>query len=115
MKIQIDVRRLDWWFWSISLIAIIAGLAGWQPDGFTLLIGISVLQSIYFAIRTGTVSFPTQVRVVYTIFTVLALFDSSQILYYIILAGTIMVTLFNRCIIARVLILMPWNKGVRLS
>ncbi|MDH5182526.1 MAG: hypothetical protein OEX12_01430 [Gammaproteobacteria bacterium] len=115
MKLQIDVRRLDWWFWSLSLMAIISGLTGWYQDGFTLLIGISVLQSLYFAIRTGTLSFPSQVRVVYTAFTVLALYDPSQILYYALLVGTIMVTLFNRCIIARVLILMPWNKGVSLS
>ena len=114
MNTQIEIKRLDWWFWCFSLISISAGLAGW-PDGYTLLIGISILQSIYFALRTGPVSFPTQVRVVYTAFTVLALYDPTTILYYALLLGTAMVTLFNRCIIARVLILMPWNKDEKLS
>lgn len=115
MKFQIALTRLDWWFWCLSLAAIISGLSGWQADGFYLLIGISVLQSIYFAMRTGLLSFPSQVRYVYTAMTVLALYDSSQILYYLLFAGTVMVTLFNRCIIARMLVLMPWNKGVQLS
>lgn len=115
MTLQIELTRLDWWFWFLSLAALISGLAGWQPDGFILLIGIGVLQSLYFALRTGIVSFPTQVRVVYTALTVLALYDPTQILYYALLVGTVMVTLFNRCIIARVLIHMPWNKDVKLS
>ncbi|MDH5360261.1 MAG: hypothetical protein OEX03_06840 [Gammaproteobacteria bacterium] len=115
MRLQIEITRLDWWFWCLSLLAIISGLSGWQTDGFYLLIGISVLQSLYFAMRAGLFSFPSQVRYVYTAVTILALYDNSLILYYLLLLGTIMVTLFNRCIIARVLVLMPWNKGVHLS
>jgi hypothetical protein len=32
-----------------------------------------------------------------------------------LLVGTFMVTFFGRCIIARVLAMMPWNKGVQLT
>ena len=115
MKLQLDLNKLDWWFWFLTLLAIIAGLAGWRPDGFHLVVGISVLQSIYFALRTGLFSFPSQVRIVYTAFTILGLYDPSLTLYWMLLVGTVMVTLFNRCIIARVLVHMPWNKGVKLS
>jgi len=52
---------------------------------------------------------------VYFVFTVLAFFDPTRILYWMLLVGTVMVTLFDRCIIARVLVRMPWNKDVKLS
>lgn len=113
MKFAIDLKSIEWWFWFVTLIAMITGLAG-IVDGFYVVIFVSVVQYIYFVAQKGGTAFPTQVRLVYGVFTIIALFDPTRIFYWALLVGTIMVTLFNKCIIARVLILMPWNKNEKL-
>lgn len=96
-----------------TLIAMSVGLAG-VIEGYYVVILVSIIQFIYFTALHGFTAFPTQVRFVYGIFTIIALFDPTRIFYWALLIGTVMVTLFNRCMIARVLILMPWNKDVKL-
>ena len=114
MELKIDPKSLQWWFWAITLVAIIIGLTG-RREGFYAVILVSVVQTAYFWTRQGFTAFPTQVRTVYCALTVVALFDPTRLLYCALLVGTIMVTFFDRCIIARALTHMPWNKGVVLS
>lgn len=114
MKFKIDLQSLEWWFWAVTLIAMISGLAG-VPEGFIVVVLVSAIQVVYFWALRGFMAFPTQVRTVYGAFTVIAFFDPTRILYAVLLVGTFMVTFFDRCIIARVLIHMPWNKDVKLS
>ncbi|MDH5632733.1 MAG: hypothetical protein OEZ10_07010 [Gammaproteobacteria bacterium] len=114
MKIKIQVKSAEWWYWALTLVAMIVGLSGFV-EGFYAVIAVSAFQFAVFWFKKGFMAFPTQVRFVYGLFTVIALFDSTRIFYWALLVGTVMVTLFDRCIIARVLIFMPWNKGVKLS
>ena len=114
MKLKIDFKSLEWWYWFITLMAMIAGLTG-IVEGFYVVILVSVIQFVHFTISRGFSAFPTQVRFVYGIFVIVALFDPTQLFYWALLIGTVMVTLFDTCFIARILILMPWNKNVKLS
>ena len=114
MKLKIDLKSLEWWYWFITLIAMIAGLTG-IVEGFYVVILVSIVQFVHFTTSRGFTAFPTQVRFVYGIFVIVAFFDPTYIFYWILLVGTVMVTLFDTCFIARVLILMPWNKNVKLS
>lgn len=113
MKLKIDFKTLEWWYWFVTLIAMITGLSG-VAEGFYVVILVSVVQFVHFMASRGFTAFPTQVRFVYGIFAIIALFDPTRIFYWALLIGTVMVTFFDRCIIARVLILMPWNKDVKL-
>lgn len=113
MKLAIDFRSLEWWFWFVTLVAMVTGLAG-VIAGFHVVILVSIVQFIYFTTRKGLTALPTQVRLVYGIFTIIAFFDPTRIFYWLLLLGTIMVTLFNKCMIERVLIMMPWNKDEKL-
>lgn len=114
MKFQIAPQTLGWWFWAVTLVAMIGGLAG-MGAGFVVVILVSAVQIAYFWALRGFSAFPTQVRTAYFILTVVAFFDPTRIFYAALLVGTFMVTFFDRCIIARVLIHMPWNKDVKLS
>lgn len=114
MKFKIDLKSLDWWYWFITLVAMIAGLSG-RVEGFYVVIFVSIVQFIHFMLSRGFTAFPTQVRFVYGIFVIIAFFDPTNIFYWMLLIGTVMVTLFDTCFIARILILMPWNKNVKLS
>jgi hypothetical protein len=110
MKLQINFKSLEWWYWFVTLIAMIIGFLG-MVQGFYGVIFVSVVQTVHFSVSRGFTAFPTQVRFVYGLFTIAALFDPTRILYWVLLIGTIMVVLFNRCFIATVLKLMPCNRN----
>ena len=74
------------------------------------MIAISAVQFVHFLFKDGFASLTTQIPLVYGAFTVLALLDPSRLLFGVMLIGTIMVTFFDRCTIAKVLLLMPWNR-----
>ena len=114
MKLKIDVKSIEWWFWTITLAFISAALSGWQT-GYIAVMAISLVQAVFIAARTGSVaSFPSQVRIVYFAYTLLGLWTAGRFYFYALLAlGTVMVVLFDRCGIALVLKLMPWNKDAQ--
>ena len=114
MKLKIDFKSLEWWYWFITLIAMVSGLTG-RVEGFYVVILVSVIQFAHFTFSRGFSAFPTQVRFVYALCVIIALFDPTLIFYWVLFFGTVMVTLFDTCFIARVLIFMPWNKDVKLS
>lgn len=125
MKLAINPASREWWYWALTLGCMVIGLAAnymqgeqmvqLSAYGFYGVIIISVIQTIEYIMLKGAAAFPSQVREVYTAFVIIALFDPTRVFYWMLLVGTIMVTLVGRCIIARVLVMMPWNKGVQLS
>lgn len=125
MKLAINPTSREWWYWALTLVCMVIGLAAnYMPGdqmaqlsayGFYGVIVISMVQTIEFILLKGAFAFPSQVREVYTAFVIIALFDPTRILYWMLLVGTIMVTLVGRCIISRVLVMMPWNKVVELA
>ncbi len=125
MTFSINLNSREWWYWALTLVCMVVGLGGnymagdqaaqISAYGFYGVIAISVVQTVEYIARTGAFSFQSQVREVYTVFVIIALFDPTRIFYWMLLVGTVMVTFVGRCIIARVLVMMPWNKGVQLT
>ena len=113
MKFKMDLKSGEWWFWTVTLVLIIAAVAGWTP-GYAAVMLVSALQVVVFAIRSGSpVSFPSQVRIAYFAYTLLGLWEAGRVYCYaLLIVGTAMVVFFDRCGIALVLKLMPWNKGI---
>ena len=111
MKIIVEPKSIDWWFWTVTLILIITAVLGWPPGYYFVMI-ISAIQIIFFGNRFKSfMAFDTQVRIVYFVFTLLGLSETIRLpLYVLLLIGTFMVVVFNRCGIALVLKKMPWNK-----
>lgn len=115
MKFTIQPSKPDWWFWFITLALLIAGFA-WDPLAFQGVAAISLFQILYFTIlRKSLIDFSTQVRIFYALIAVGALFDPTHILFAALIVGTMMVTFFDRCILARILVHMPWNRGIELT
>jgi len=112
MEFKTHPGEVDWWFWAVTLALIIAALAGWSW-GYWLVIVVSGVQVLYFWQRENSLAgFATQVRIVYFGFTLFGLWPQVRpFIYAILLVGTFMVTFFDRCVIARVLKEMPWNKA----
>lgn len=102
----------EWWFWPVTQIFIILALAGWIP-GYNFVAVISFTQIFYFAQKKGSLlAFPTQVRIVYFIFSLLGLWAKVRFpIFIFLLFETIMITFTRRCFIALLLDLSPWNKN----
>ena len=115
MRPVINPGTIDWWFWPIIFVFLLSGMFGW-PQGFYFVIVISAIQSIYFIIKVKSLrAFPAQVRFVYFLFTIIGILDPTRIWYGLMTVSTFMVAFFDKCILARILILMPWNKNVKPS
>ena len=113
MKLKMDVKSIEWWFWTVTLVLAIAAVAGWTP-GYAAVIIVSAAQVLFFSFRTGSpVSFPSQVRIVYFAYTLLGLWEAGRVYCYaVLILGTAMVVFLDRCGIALMLKLMPWNRKI---
>jgi len=113
MKLVVHTDSLEWWFWPIIFVFLVLGMFGWVK-AFYIAILISAFQSIhYIAKDKGLRSFPSQVCFVYLLFTIIGLFDPTRIWYGLMTVSTFMAAFFDRCLLARILILLPWNKDVK--
>lgn len=115
MRLVIKYRHLDWWFWLVIGLSIGAGLAGW-PEGYQVCAVVSAVNLVFYALRERSLTrFMVQVRIVWLAMVLAALWPPLAWLFIPLFIGMVLVVLFDRCGIARMLILMPWNKGVKLS
>ena len=111
------VLKMDlvWWYWAITDVLLIAGVAG-MPYGIEAAIVFNVIQVIHFYTRTSSLSaFPVQVRLAYMALLIVALYPPLFFLYYLIILGTSAMVLFDYCFLARFMSLMPWNHQHRFS
>jgi len=111
MKLKLEFSDPFWWFWTITLIFIVVAIAGWTP-AYNVVIAISALQVVIFLARERSLlAYPTQIRIVYFVWTLTGLWPVIRLPFYILLLlGTIMVVFFGRCSIALMLKYMPWNR-----
>ena len=115
MKLSIKYNEIDWWFWAVIGATIGLGLIG-VDWGYTVALMVSAANLVYFVARDQSlVSFPVQVREVWLVFMLIAMLPGMGWFYVLLFVGMILVVFFDRCGIARVLIFMPWNKGVELK
>jgi hypothetical protein len=113
--LMLDYRSIAWWYWLITVGLLMAGIAGWTV-GFTLAIGLTVVQMIHFALRNRSLrSFPVQVRFGYLLLLLLALPHHLQWIYWIPMIGTWAQVLFGYCAMARMVSLLPWNRTGKFS
>ena len=112
---MIDYKQISWWYWAVTSVLLIAGLAG-HFAAFYLAIGLSAFQIIHFRLREGNfTAFPVQVRMAYTALLLLSLWQPMRWLFWIPAVGTPAQVLFGYCTLARCLSLLPWNRQQPLS
>jgi len=112
MKLNLDFKNPFWWFWAVTLVFIVAAVAGWTP-GYYIVMAISAIHVLVFLVRErSAMAFPTQIRIVYFAWTLTGLWLAGRLAFYILLLlGTLMVVFFGRCSIALLLKHTPWNRG----
>src|SRR5512134_657507 len=108
-------RVIGWWYWLATVTALALGLAGWNP-GYGMAMGVTLIHGIHY-LRLGhrPASLPMQVRIGYLGLLALGLWQPLAFLHWMQLAGTSALLVFDYCLLARTLSLMPWNRRVPLS
>ena len=116
MKFKVEPNNSYWWFWVITLVFMVAAIAGWIP-GYYCVIAISAIQVLVFAVvRQSLTAYPTQIRIVYFLLTLFGVWPAvRQPFYVLMLIATIMVTFFGMCSISLMLKRMPWNRNHSIS
>jgi len=109
------VRELFWWYWLVTGVLLAAALWGW-PLGSTPVLGLTVVQTLHFRLREGSIrAFPGQVRIGYLAWMLAGSWQPLGFFLWIQLAGTTAMVLFDYCPMARVVSLLPWNRSTPLS
>jgi hypothetical protein len=104
-------KEMDWWYWLVTDCLLIASLAGWYW-GAVAVIGLTVVQAVhYFGRERRIMAFPVQVRLGYLLLLVLGTYPYLGFIHWIQLAGTTAVVIVDYCPLARILVLMPWNRS----
>jgi hypothetical protein len=108
-------RELSWWYWAVTAVLLITGLAG-RFEAFYLAAALSAVQIVHFRFREGSFAdFPVQVRAAYTAILLLALWTPMNWLFWVPGIGTLAQVLFGYCLLARCLSLLSWNRREALS
>jgi hypothetical protein len=107
------LREIDWWYWLVTDGLLIGDLAGWRW-GIYPVIALTVIQAMHYVVREGHIAaFPVQVRLGYLLLLVLGIYSPLGFIHWIQLAGTTAVVTVGYCPLARILVLMPWNRSSR--
>ena len=112
---MIFYKELSWWYWAVTAVLLICGLAG-RFEAFYFAAALSGVQVVHFRLRERHfMAFPVQVRIAYTALLLLALWEPMNWLFWVPAIGTPAQVLFGYCTLARCLSLLPWNRREPLS
>jgi len=100
-----------WYFlWLATVVFLTAGVLSWET-GFLTAIAITIFNfALALAEEKKITAFPVQLRLVFLGMLCLFYLEPFRPLYLIPIAGTLTVIFTGYCLLARVLVLMPWNR-----
>jgi hypothetical protein len=108
-------KKMDWWYWLATDGLLIGSVAGWRWGAYPV-ITLTVIQAVHYLIRERRIAaFPVQVRLGYLLLLVLGMYPPLSFIHWIQLAGTTAVVTVGYCPLARIMVLMPWNRSRPLS
>jgi hypothetical protein len=115
MLAQMNFRSLAWWLWAILAALMVWALAG-QPLARDAAMAIAVAQAVaYLFVHRSLRHFPTQLRTAYVLWMAAGLVPPLFVLYWVLAVGTAARALTGYCAMARLLLLLPWNRSVPLT
>jgi hypothetical protein len=105
---------IRWSYWAAITGLLVAGLAG-HPDALYLAVAVSFVQLVHYIVRERSLTaFSVQVRMVYAAVMLLdVLWEPLRLHLWWMAFFTLMVVLFDWCLLSRIMVLMPWNRRGR--
>ena len=113
--LKINHKNLDWQFLLVCATGLTLGLTGWNP-GFVIAVVMAAVQCIHtIIVQRSLTAFPAQVHITYTLLLLAALPSSMNWLYWMPAIGTWIYLLFDYCLLARMLSMLPINSAEKFS
>lgn len=115
MKLTLRYKEMDWQTSLVLAVILTVGLSG-MHEAYLVHAVLSALNLALYVIKDKSiVSLPVQVREVYLVSALIALWPPAWWLFIVLLLGLIIFLLFDFCLVTRALLLMPWNRDVKLQ
>jgi hypothetical protein len=115
MFAHLNIRSLAWWLWAILAGLLVWGLTG-DPLAREAAIALALLQAAgSLSVHRNVTHFPTQLRIAYALWMAASFVQPLSIMYWILAVGTTARVLTGYCAMARLLLLLPWNRSVSLT
>lgn len=107
--------RLKRLYWQATALLLAAHFAGWAA-ALPLVLALNLLQALHFAAaRRSLRAFDVQVRVAYLMLLVVGTAGPLWPIHWIQFVGVNALLVADYCPLARLLVLLPWNRQVPLS
>jgi hypothetical protein len=102
-------------YWQLTALLLAAHFAGWA-HGLPLAIAISAWQAVHFAaVRRTLGTLDVQVRIGYLSLLVPGIVGPLWPIHVVQFVGVNALLVVDYCLLARLLVLMPWNRGQPLT
>jgi hypothetical protein len=110
-----DLRDIGWWYWLASSLSLWLALTI-NPAAFNVALLIGAFQLLHYIIAERSVTaFPVQIRIGYLCVLLTAVPEAYQWILWIPAIGTTLRVLTGYCIMARNLMLLPFNRQEKLT
>ena len=113
---MIPHAAVRWAYWAAISALLVGGLGG-RFEAFYLAAAVSVAQLVHYALRERSLTaFSVQVRLAYAAILITdILWEPLRLHLWWMAFFTLMVVLFDWCLLSRIMALMPWNRTEALS
>jgi hypothetical protein len=113
---EIDMDpRLKRLYWQVTALLLAAHLSGWAP-GLALVIALTAVQAVHFALhRRSLQAFDVQVRAGYLALLLIGSVGPLWPIHVVQFLGVNALLVADYCLLARLLVLLPWNRRTRFS
>jgi len=106
----INLNDWVWWAWSLTTALLIAGFFGYA-HALTGAAVVTALHGLIVLVRERSAkTYPVQLRTAYLLLLLICYLPYTSWLYWLMLIGTLALSVFGYCFLTRTLSLMPWNS-----
>lgn len=113
--LMLDYKDYGWWYWLASTTCLWFAVTSYPP-AYNWALMIAAVQLLHYIIaQKGVTNFPVQIRVGYLSVLLLAMPEGYQWILWVPAVGTFLRVSTGYCIMARMLMLMPFNRQVQLT
>lgn len=113
---MVSHNAIRWSYWAAIAALLVAGLAG-RNEGFYLALVVAVVQLLHYGWRERSLkAFSVQVRLAYAALLLIdVLWEPMRLHLWWMAFFTLVVVVFDWCLLSRIMVLMPWNRKEPMS
>lgn len=112
---MLDIKDYSWWYWVATSLSLWTTMTA-TPEAYNVTMAIAVVQLVHFRLVKGSFSdLSVQIRLGFVSYLLLCLPENFQCLLWLPTIGSLARVLFGYCLMGRMLLLLPFNRQVKLS